>query len=72
MTEYIGYLASFFIMSSFLMKDIKKLRVINCLGCASFVAYGFMLQTSWPIIITNAFILVTNFYYLFFAKSEQS
>lgn len=63
-TELVGYLASLFLMISFSMKDIKKLRMINSLGCLSFIAYGFMLDISWPIVITNAFILGMNVWHL--------
>lgn len=63
-TEIIGYLASAGVLISFLNKDIIKLRIINSFGCGLFVLYGFMLNTSWPIIITNAAILVIHLYYL--------
>lgn len=63
-TELIGYLASLFLMISFSMKDIKKLRLINSLGCISFIIYGFMLNTSWPVVITNAFILGMNAWHI--------
>ncbi len=67
-TELVGYLASILLMISFSMKNVKTLRIINSFGCLCFVVYGFMLATSWPIIITNAFIFATNFYYLFLKK----
>lgn len=67
-TELVGYVASALLMISFSMKDVKKLRIINSFGCVCFIAYGFMLATSWPVIITNGFILGTNLYYLFFKK----
>jgi len=63
-TEAIGYLASLAVLISFLMKDIVKLRVINLIGCTFFVAYGILLSTSWPIIITNLAIITINLYYL--------
>ncbi|WP_396146557.1 uroporphyrinogen decarboxylase [Flavobacterium sp.] len=63
-TELIGYLASLVLMISFLMKNIIKLRIINSIGAILFIVYGFMLAISWPIIITNAFILCVNTYYL--------
>ena len=63
-TEWVGYLASLVLMSSFIMKRINTLRIVNSVGCLLFVIYGFMLATSWPIIITNAFILGVNIYYL--------
>lgn len=67
-TEMVGYLASLLLIVSFMMKNIRALRLVNSLGCIAFVAYGFMLQTSWPVIITNAFIFGANVYYLYFRK----
>jgi uncharacterized protein with PQ loop repeat len=64
LTELVGYLASLVLMISFLMKNINTLRIINSLGCSLFVVYGFMLATSWPIIISNTFILGVNIFYL--------
>ena len=67
-TELVGYLAMLVLLISFLMKDIRHLRMHNSVACAFFVAYGFMLATSWPIIISNASIIGINIYYLFFKK----
>ena len=63
-TEIIGYLASFTVLISFLMKNIKMLRIINTLGCALFVLYGILLNISIPIIITNTAIFGINCFYL--------
>ncbi len=67
LVEWVGYAAMITLMVSFMMKDIKKLRIINTVGCLLFVAYGFLLG-SYPVIITNAFISLVNFYYLFIKK----
>lgn len=64
LTEWVGYLASLVLMISFLMKNIITLRIINSIGAILFVVYGIMLVISWPIIITNTFILGVNIYYL--------
>lgn len=64
MVEWIGYIASLIILISFLMKDMKKLRVINIVGCLIFAAYGFLLDTSWPIVITNLAIVLINTFFL--------
>lgn len=64
LTEWVVYLASFVLMTSFLMKNINTLRIVNSAGCILFIIYGFMLAASWPIIITNAFILGINILYL--------
>ncbi len=70
-TEWVGYLASLLLIVSFMMKDVKTLRLINSMGAIVFVIYGVMLNTSYPIIITNAFILGANMYYLYKMKKEE-
>jgi uncharacterized protein with PQ loop repeat len=60
-TEIIGYTASLLVLISFLMKDIRSLRLINSVGCSLFVVYGVLLNFSWPIIFTNTAILLINF-----------
>ena len=64
LTEWIGYLAMVTLLISFLNKDVIKLRIINSVACALFVAYGFMLSISWPIVISNGAIIGINLYYL--------
>jgi uncharacterized protein with PQ loop repeat len=69
-TEIIGYIASLGVLLSFLMKNMKTLRIVNSFSCAIFIVYGFLLQYSVPIIITNGAILMINLYYLFFKSKE--
>ena len=59
MTEFTGYVATFLVMLSFMMKDVTRLRIINAVGCATWIAYGVMLD-SYPVIITNVGILAIN------------
>jgi hypothetical protein len=59
MIEVIGYIATFLVMMSFVMKDVTRLRVINALGCVAWIAYGIMLD-SYPVIVTNIGILAIN------------
>lgn len=66
--EWVGYTAMALLMFSFLLKDITRLRIWNSFGCFVFIAYGFLIQ-SYPIMITNIFILCVNIYYLFLKKS---
>jgi membrane protein YdbS with pleckstrin-like domain len=63
-TQVSGYAASVFLIISFLLKDQKKLRAINLIGCVFFVIYGFRLNHAWPIIIPNAIIAFTQIYHL--------
>lgn len=68
--EWIGYAASFFLLLSFVMRNITTLRYINSLGCLLFVAYGLLLD-SWPLIITNGAIVLINIYYLFINTKDK-
>lgn len=68
LVEWIGYAAMAVLLVSFMMKDVKQLRIINSVGCALFVVYGLMLDIAWPIVITNTAIICINFYYLFVKK----
>ena len=73
LVEIVGYLASIVVLLSFTMKDVKKLRLVNMVGCLLFVVYGFMMPTirvGLPIIITNAAIMGINMYYSFVAKQS--
>ncbi|NQY28961.1 MAG: uroporphyrinogen decarboxylase [Flavobacteriaceae bacterium] len=73
LVEIVGYLASIVVLCSFTMKDVKKLRRVNIVGCLLFVVYGFMMPTlriGMPIIITNAAIMGINVYYSFIAKQS--
>ena len=62
-TEWIGYMASLGVLVSFLMSNMKTLRIISIIGCALFVTYGLLID-SVPIIITNGTIILINLYYL--------
>jgi hypothetical protein len=73
LTEFVGYLASIMVLISFTMKDVKKLRTVNMMGCLLFVVYGFLMPTlriGLPIIITNIAIFCINFYYSYLKKSQ--
>lgn len=63
-TNYIGYAASFFVVLSFVLKDVKKIRVINLIGCVLFVLYGIYNNFLWPIIIPNGILCFIQAYHL--------
>ena len=63
-TNYIGYAASFFVVLSFMLKDIKKIRVVNLIGCVLFVLYGIYSNYLWPIIIPNTILFGVQVYHL--------
>jgi hypothetical protein len=61
---YIGYAASFFIVLSFILKDLRKIRIVNMVGCVCFVIYGMFSGMLWPVIIPNALLCLVQFYHL--------
>ena len=50
--EYIGYIATFIVLSSFLMKNLTNLRVLNSVGASLFIIYGLFIS-SVPVILTK-------------------
>ena len=63
-TNYIGYAASFFVVLSFILKDLQKLRIINLIGCILFVLYGIYSNYLWPVIIPNGILCFIQIYHL--------
>jgi|GEM_PF-352612 hypothetical protein len=61
--DLIGYTASAFIAAAMLMVSIIRLRIINLIGSATFIVYGFFLD-SMPLIVTNGFIACVILYRL--------
>ena len=61
--EVISYLGSTFVLISFLLKDVKKIRLINIVGAVFFVIYGIYFK-AWAIAILNCILIVVHIYYL--------
>ncbi len=62
--SYVGYAASFFVVLSFILKDLRKVRIVNLIGCILFVIYGMYSGMLWPIIIPNAILCFIQLYHL--------
>jgi hypothetical protein len=64
MYELIGILATLFVLASFIVNDIRKVRIINIAGAALFVVYGILIGafSTW---LLNATLIVIHLYYLF-------
>ena len=61
--EIIGYIASFLVAISLMMKSILRLRLINLAGAIAFTIYGLLIG-ALPVAIVNAFIVFINIFYL--------
>lgn len=61
--EAIGILGTIFVLISFLMKDIKAVRIINIIGAALFVVYGALIGalSTW---LLNGILIIIHIVYL--------
>ena len=65
--ELFGLLGSIFVLISFLINDIKKVRIINIIGALLFVVYGILINAFSTWFLNGALILI-HLYYLFIKR----
>ncbi len=73
LASIIGYLATFFVIMSFVMKDIRWLRIISIIGCVLFVVDAYFIN-SIPVALTNGIVALINavhLYKLYHPKPNQ-
>ena len=58
MVEVIGIFASIIVLLSFIMKDIKSIRIINISGSVLFVVYGILINSFATWFLNGALIIV--------------
>ena len=61
--EWLGLLASAFILVSFLTQNQTKTRIINMVGCVVFVVYGFLLP-AYSTAFMNGALFIVHIVYL--------
>lgn len=61
--EFIGITATIFVLLSFLVNDIKKVRIINIVGAALFVIYGVLIG-AFSTYLLNGLLIAIHLYYL--------
>ena len=61
--EWLGALASAFVLFSFLTRNQTRIRLINMVGCIIFVVYGCLLP-SYSTAFMNASLLIVHTVYL--------
>lgn len=61
--EIIGIMATLFVLASFLVNDMRKVRYINIIGAALFVVYGYLIGafSTW---LLNGVLIVIHIFYL--------
>lgn len=60
---YLGYIATILVISSFIVKDIVLLRILNTIGAVLFCYYALLIE-SVPVFLTNLLIGIINTYHL--------
>lgn len=58
MIEVLGVIASLMVLISFLMKNIKLIRIINIFGAVIFVIYGILINSIATWFLNSALIIV--------------
>jgi hypothetical protein len=61
--EILAYCGSIIIFISFLVKNIKWLRILNNVGCIIFLIYAFY-HGRTPLIILNSGVILVNVWHL--------
>ena len=68
--DTIGWIATFFIIVSFLIDNIFWLRVVNLIGASFWLAYG-IVGLSYSIIFLNIVIVSIQIYKIIFILSRK-
>ena len=68
MTEVLGWIATAVVVGSFGIQEVKKLRIVNCLGSLLWIGYGFLKQDN-PVIFVNISIILMHTYW--FIKNRK-
>jgi|LauGreDrversion4_2_1035121.scaffolds.fasta_scaffold1384886_2 NADH:ubiquinone oxidoreductase subunit 6 (subunit J) len=68
--EYLGYLATILVITSFMVKEIIMLRALNTIGAVLFCYYAMLIE-SMPVLLTNALIGAINIYHLSKLNKQQ-
>lgn len=68
--ELIGIAGTLFVLLSFLMKDLVRVRIINIVGAILFVVYGLLIGalSTW---LLNGVLVVIHIVYLIKAKNKK-
>jgi hypothetical protein len=61
--ELLGYIGTAVVMASFMMSNVKRLRIVNSIGCSIWILYGFQIE-SMPVVLTNVGILAINLFHI--------
>jgi len=69
MIDILGWVATAFVLFSFTIQDLRKLRLVNMSGSLLWIVYGFLKQDN-PVIFVNISIVIIHTYW--FIKNRKS
>lgn len=64
MIEFLGIVASLFVISAFCFKDVKIIRILDCIGAILYIMYGFLIG-SFSNILLNSFLVIVQIFNLY-------
>lgn len=69
--EIIGLTATTFVLLSFLMREVKSIRIVNIIGAVCFVIYGMLINSLSTWIMNGVLIVIHVIYLVKIYKSES-
>lgn len=63
MVELLGIVASLFVISAFLFKNVKIIRLLDAVGALLYVIYGILIH-SYANILLNTVLIAVQIYHL--------
>ena len=69
MIDILGWVATAFVLFSFTIQYLRKLRLVNMSGSVLWIVYGFLKQDN-PVIFVNISIVIIHTYW--FIKNRKS
>ncbi|KGQ71161.1 hypothetical protein A1D23_00135 [Chelonobacter oris] len=67
--EILGYVATAFVVVSFLLNSILPLRIVNAIGATMYIVYGALID-SLPVVLLNVFITLVHIYQIIKLKRQ--
>lgn len=71
MTDIIGYMGMFLIVLSFMMKNVKWIRLINMSGAIFSLTYGIITHTLPTAILNGSLFLINLLYFINIIRNEN-
>ncbi len=68
--EIMAYIGSVIVFTSFCVKSVKLLRILNNIGCLIFLFYA-IYHGRIPLILLNSMVILVNIYHLWLDNKKK-